>query len=581
MMKFEICRDLKKKIPTSSLFADSSSDEDIFSSSKKLKEIVKPSVQPEKLTDNKPILFPEPAAVNKSVSFAATNTDIGGGSNKLPEPTKTVHAVKRSIFDESESDEDDIFKRRPAASTKKVSPQTNSNTSHIKHKSSSTKNAPAVAPPKKLSLFGEDSSESDTDLFGNKKKTVKAINNTKASARPAPAPIAQMEDNPDNSIGNEDDLFETPREPTVESETQKRMSSYSNDNDDNDNEASEENSYSSARKSLSSEGLFKQEAHSAVQPNKQEKKSRKSIFDDSESSEDDLFTPNSLKNKKDELNSSRGSVSVNKVTQNTGKPVNKKSLFADDSDSDADLFISKKSQLEDKSRSTSPVENVASDSIDLDNQEKISDDSTVDATKMKELVEAEESNSNESSTNSTETPVPNDCDEKTVLVTNDDSKLPKSAKPVERKISEKIKAMQNLQNKDPNLVDSEKKETSRKGIKTSVSVKNLALNLNINPMALKVGAKPPSKSSTPNTPDKDVELAVPSVTASPSTGTPVEDKVFSVPSSPEKEINESTQDTAQNCENAVSGAEDSGGNDVKENNFVDIIKVLISFYLVF
>ncbi len=86
----------------------------------------------------------------------------------------------------------------------------------------------------------------------------------------------------------------------------------------------------------------------------------------------------------------------------------------------------------------------------------------------------------------------------------------KPAKVTGSKISEKIKAMQNAKPDKAKIEETSsinRDLSSKKDIKSKISVKSLALNLNINPLALMGGAKPPKTGgsiSTPSTPDREI-----------------------------------------------------------------------------
>ncbi|ODM90023.1 WASH complex subunit FAM21 [Orchesella cincta] len=137
---------ISRKAPVSSLFVDDSSDEDIFSSSKK--QTTLPQVIRNSASDNKP----------SAESSNHSTRNVLSATKKREEP-KSI--VKKSIFEDSESDDDIFSTKQPVITTNK---------STVDRKTPKAQLAPTTSSGKikKSALFSEES-DSDTDLFGNKK----------------------------------------------------------------------------------------------------------------------------------------------------------------------------------------------------------------------------------------------------------------------------------------------------------------------------------------------------------------------------------------------------------------------------
>lgn len=480
-------------VPVSSLFDGESSDEDIFLSNKKQnvvnsKPLFQDNPPPAIHVPKAPVNLQPPPAVNKHLS----------------------KQVKKSIFDDSES-EDDLFSSRPTSKAKKTTTSNSLFNPEVKKPK-----LPAVNVVKGKSLFGDDDSDSDTDLFGNKKK-VQKFSGTKAAVAAKTPPVRvppKMEDVKMDS--DSEDLFKEAEQQS----TRKKGSIEAVTNDahiyNNNNKAEYEPIFDEkpVRQSSSSDSIENKakelskliiEEEEKVKPVtkpvfddskeisavKREdsvfKPVKKSIFDDSESDDDDLFASKpaaSVPSRKqnDRLFSEENRPVVPASTADKRKRV---SLFEDDTDSDSELFGAKSKKNGFEKSATSEKDAIAESSVPKA-EVNVAEEKTASADKpnsdevdaaglaLKEVQEKEDSKQEDE---------------------------PKSSKAIGNKISEKIKAMQTTKGDSGGGSPG---KTSSKNIKGKVSVKNLALNLNINPLALKVGAKPPKAStSTPTTPDKE------------------------------------------------------------------------------
>lgn len=460
-------------MPVSSLFADESSDEDIFSSSKKQHKVTANSNPSQKVV---PII--NPPITSSSSTNNAVHHKVPSRSNN---PVKKPVPVKKSIFDDSES-EDDIFASKISTNRSQNKP-VSGNGSIFKPEPKKL-NVPVPAN-KRTSLFSDDS-DSDSDLFGNKRSV---LAKPKMASSVAPA---KMEDTKVDTVLDDDNIFksDTPAHPKEVREASPLKSNLNNNNNESEitTEKSVIKSYSSdsvntTRPVISKDVDKKPEPITVV---------KKSIFDDSES-DDDLFSSKSSSNVIASKNNSSSSLNLKPaipvISSNKEKS---KSLFDDESDSDSDLFGGAKGKK-----------------IDLDSTSaslsKDSSETNIILPKP-ELEERDEVDSRFPSSKQ-----PNEEASPLIKPDQDNSKNedgPKPAKVTGSKISEKIKAMQNAKPEKTKLEETVKRDlSSKKDVKSKISVKSLALNLNINPLAMMGGAKPPKAGgsvSTPSTPDREI-----------------------------------------------------------------------------
>lgn len=454
----------KQTVPVSSLFADESSDEDIFSSSKKqhTQQKVVPTINP-------PI-----------IASSSSNNII---PHKVP--TRTSNPGKKSIFDDSES-EDDLFSGKTSTTRSQTKPVSDNGSIF---KSEPKKLSVPVAVNKRTSLFSDDS-DSDSDLFGNK-RTVPTKPKMASSVAPA-----KMEDTKVDTVWDDDDIFksDTPAQPKDALEVSRSKSNLNNNNNESETHDSTEKS---VIKSYSSDSIDNKEPVIAKNAEKKPEPAavvKKSIFDDSES-DDDLFSSKSSSNviasKSDSASSldfKKPAVSV--ISSNKGKS---KSLFDDESDSDSDLFGAKTKNNDIDSKSSANLSKGNSEtSLNLP-KNQLGKKDEVDST----LQPSQQPNDEATTLSKQNQDISKSKDE------------PKPAKVTGSKVSEKIKAMQNAKPGKSKLEEhsSVKNMSSKKDIKSKISVKSLALNLNINPLAMMGGAKPPKTGgsiSTPSTPDRDI-----------------------------------------------------------------------------
>lgn len=459
---------------------DDSSDDDIFKPTKK------PINAPQTQAPRKGF---QSQNIQSQPHFSSENPIL---STSHPVTTTVQHKppIKKSIFDDSDSD-DDLFGSASTSSSVKTKTDKSKNSTDGLFKYEPKKLTLPVKKVNGSSLFGDDS-DSDSDLFGQKKvtkiKRTEPVNSGSQRAESRTAPPAKMDGENENSL--QSSTFDEPIQPSSYIDNTDSRLNTVNTNDNNNKSQSgliKESHQNEPKKSSSSEKVAENiselnvKSHELIVPPPQTKAS---IFDDTDSDDDLFSTKVTVKINKGSVDKTENAIPNDTITTlpkpKAGKGVVKVSLFDDESDSDSDLFISKskKKPLKDEDKTKAGTEKCTSTNPTVKDG-TVTGQSNNNETAGKASLDKEQLN----------------------LSSIDDSGPSASGKAVGSKISEKIKAMQNSSaNSDISKPDISEKTQ----MKSKVSVKNLALNLNINPLALKVGAKPPKPGgSTPSTPEID------------------------------------------------------------------------------
>ncbi|CAL8111298.1 unnamed protein product [Orchesella dallaii] len=457
---------VSRKAPVSSLFVDDSSDEDIFSSTKK--QITRSQAARNSASDNN--------HSSESTKYLAPN--VLSASKKIEEPK---YLIKKSIFEDSESD-DDLF------STKQTKIPANKSL-FTDRKVPKTQLATKVSHEsiKKSSLFSEES-DSDTDLFGNKK-----------SGKYFPKVSAAM-DTLDSESSTQDTIEDDQRGETIGTSIKKSKNRMSDVVDaaiiapipEKKSMGEEQEKQKIGEPKLSkSVGSKISEKIKAMENNK----SRSQKHDDLNANDNDnnaTEKSNIPRKPKLSVKSLALSLNINPLAMKVGAKPPKPGQASSSNPSTPDLEA--KTPPINNEDTTSPSLLPESDILETVTKEK--DPVSVTPTSRESVkslalslninplamkVGAKPPKPGQASSSNPSTPDPETNSSPTTLASNSDI------------LSEGLDKTVNEESASPSV--------SRN------SVKSLALNLKINPLAMKVGAKPHKHdgSSTPSTPEQDTD----------------------------------------------------------------------------